>query len=289
MNNAIKLMLDRYQCHSLQEHEQALREILQEIALVGLWRGKFFEHAAFYGGTALRIFYNLDRFSEDLDFTLLSSDPNWSWHIYGEAVKNELLAFGFDVSFIEKEKSAQTAIKSAFLKTQTVQELLKIGVHTDFLKGVHKETLIRIKVEVDTEPTTGFVYEQKFLTQPVAVSIKCVNEECLFAGKMHAALFRAWKGRVKGRDWYDLIWFIRKKTPLDLTLFSKLSSQTQLLDRSSFLKLANERIDQLNITAAIEDIIHFVRDPEAIQRTWSKEFFRYWIENIQIKETRAPD
>lgn len=104
MNNAIKQMLGRYECRSLREHEQALREILQEITLVGLWRGKFFEHAAFYGGTALRIFFSLDRFSEDLDFTLFSPDPDWSWKPYANAVKNELSSFGFEASFEEKRK-----------------------------------------------------------------------------------------------------------------------------------------------------------------------------------------
>src|ERR1700681_657591 len=149
MSDALQYMLERYQSRSWQEHEQALREILQEIALVGLWRGKFFEHAAFYGGTALRIFYNLDRFSEDLDFTLLAPNPNWSWQPFGEAIKNELSSFGFEVSFVEKEKKLQTAIKSAFLKTPTVQELLKIGVHSNLLKGVHPDSVIRIKVEID--------------------------------------------------------------------------------------------------------------------------------------------
>ncbi len=279
-------MLERYECHSLQEHEQALREILQEIALVGLWRGKFFEHAAFYGGTALRIFYNLDRFSEDLDFTLLTPNPNWSWQPFGEVIKNELASFGFDVSFIEKEKKTQTAVKSAFLKTQTVQELLKIGVHSNLLKGVHSDTLIRIKIEIDTDPTPGFSYEQKFLSQPIAVSIKCVNEECLFAGKMHAALFRAWKGRVKGRDWYDVVWFIRRKIPLNLTLFSKLNGQVQELDREAFLKIAKERINQLDVSSAIEDVIHFIRDQEAITRNWSKEFFLHWIDEIQTTSNK---
>ncbi len=281
MNNAIKQMLERYECRSLQEHDQALREILQEIALVGLWRGKFFEHAAFYGGTALRIFYNLDRFSEDLDFTLLAPNSNWSWQPFGEAIKNELSSFGFEVSFVEKEKKLQTAIKSAFLKTPTVQELLRIGVHANLLKGVHPDTMIRIKVEIDTDPSIGFAYEQKFLSQPIAVSIRCVNEECLFACKMHAALFRVWKGRVKGRDWYDMVWFIRRKIPLNLTLFSELSGQKEVLEHAAFLKMAKERIDQLDIPAAIEDIIHFVREQEAIRRTWSKEFFKHWIDNIQ--------
>jgi predicted nucleotidyltransferase component of viral defense system len=283
MNNAIQEMLQKYTSRSLQEHEQALREILQEIALVGLWRGKFFEHAAFYGGTALRILYNLDRFSEDLDFTLLKPNPRWSWEPYGEVIRRELLSYGFEVSFVEKDKKTQTAIKSAFLKTPTVQELLKIRVHSDLLKGVHRETMIRIKVEIDTTPQIEFEHEQKFLSQPLPISIKCINEESLFAGKMHAALFRAWKGRVKGRDWYDMVWFIRKKTALNLSLFSKLNQRNEILNRAEFLKMAHERIDQLDVPAAIEDIIHYVRDQEAIQRTWSKDFFHYWIDQIETK------
>ena len=280
MNNAIKQMLERYKCSSLQEHDQALREILQEIALVGLWRGKFFEHAAFYGGTALRVFYDLDRFSEDLDFTLLTPNPDWSWQPFGEVIKNELSSFGFEVSFIEKEKKTQTAVKSAFLKTSTVQELLKIEVHSNLLKGTYPDSTIRIKIEVDTDPTAEVAYEQKFLSQPIVVSIRCVNEECLFAGKMHAALFRAWKGCVKGRDWYDMVWFIRRKIPLNLTLFSKLNGKEEVLNREAFLKIAKERIDQLDIPSAIEDILYFVHEQEAIQRTWSKEFFLQWIANI---------
>jgi predicted nucleotidyltransferase component of viral defense system len=281
MNNAVKLMLDRYKCQSFHEYEQALREILQEIALVGLWRGKFFEHAAFYGDTALRIFYNLDRFSEDLDFTLFSPNPNWSWAPYSDALENEMNAFGFDVTFIEK-KSVQSAVQSAFLKTPTVQEMLKIGVHSGMLKGVHPETVIRIKVEIDTEPTLSYGHEAKFLEQPVAVAIKCVNQECLFAGKMHAALFRAWKGRVKGRDWYDMVWFIRKQIPLNLTLFSQVMGRESVLTPAAFLDLAKARIEHLDVASAIEDCVNFVRDSQAIHASWSKEFFLYWIEKLQF-------
>lgn len=287
MNNSIRQMLQRYECRSLQEHEQALREILQEIVLVGLWRGKFFEHAAFYGGTALRIFYGLDRFSEELDFTLLEPNPHWTWRPFGEIIKNELASFGFEVSFMEKEKKMQTAIKSAFLKTPTVQELLRVGVHADFLNKIHANALISIRIEIDTDPPTAYSCEQKFLTQPIAVSVKCVDEESLFAAKMHAAFFRTWKGRVKGRDWYDIIWFIRKKIPLNLVLFSQLSGQSEILNFQSFLKLAKERIEQLDISSAIDDILYFVRDQEAIKRTWSKEFFLHWIQSIEPRLSSA--
>lgn len=98
---------------------------------------------------------------------------------------------------------------------------------------------------------------------------------------MRAALFRVWKGRVKGRDWYDVVWFIRKKTPLDLSIFSKLCGYQETLSRAAFLKMAQERIDQLDVPSAIEDIIHFVRDQEAITETWSREFFHFWIGSIQ--------
>ncbi len=185
---------------------------------------------------------------------------------------------------MEIEKKIQTPVKSAFLKTPTVQEQLKIGVHSDLLKGVHPETLIRVKIEIDTEPAVQFICEEKFLSQPVAISIKCVNEEFLFAGKMHAALFRVWKGRVKGRDWYDLVWFIRKGTSLNLRVFSKLYGVETVLTRAEFLKMAKERIDRLDISAAVQDIINFVRDQETIQRTWSKEFFHYWIDQARTTE-----
>jgi predicted nucleotidyltransferase component of viral defense system len=281
MNEALELMLKKYNRRSLHEHDQALREILQEIALVGLWRGKFFEHAAFYGGTALRIFYKLDRFSEDLDFTLQTPSPDWNWKPFGEAIMQELASYGFEVSFVEQDKKNQTPIKSAFLKTPTVQELLKIGVHSDLLKGVHRDAMIRIKVEIDTNPTPGYDYEQKFLSQPLPVSIRCVNEETLFVCKTNAALFRALKGRVKGRDWYDLVWFIRRQIPFNLTLFSKLNGYSSILTRDEFIKLAKERVEKLDIKSAIEDIIHFVRDQDAIKNTWSKDFFNYWIDQIK--------
>src|SRR5579885_1376730 len=127
MNDAIRRMLQRYKTTNRVDTERALREILQEVTLVGLWRGKFFEHAAFYGGTALRILYGLDRFSEDLDFTLLDNKHPFDWSLFERNVTEELSSYGFEVSFAEKKKSAETAVQSAFLKTNTRHALLQIG------------------------------------------------------------------------------------------------------------------------------------------------------------------
>ena len=77
MNNIIKQMLDKYEPKNINDEINALKEIIQEIVLSGLSRGNFFNEGAFYGGTALRIFYNLDRFSEDLDFALINPNINF--------------------------------------------------------------------------------------------------------------------------------------------------------------------------------------------------------------------
>src|SRR5271167_580980 len=126
MNSAVVSMLARYQCVTVQDYENALKEIIQEIALLGLWRAKFFEHAAFYGGTALRILYGLDRFSEDLDFSLLEPNPEFRLNPYLGAVQAELQAMGFNVTVESKPKTKKSAIESAFIKAGTREHLLKI-------------------------------------------------------------------------------------------------------------------------------------------------------------------
>lgn len=282
MTSVIQKMINRYPDQSLKGRNQALREVIQEVALVGLWRGKFFEHAAFYGGTALRILYGLDRFSEDMDFTLISPNEDFSWQVYERALVTELEAFGLEVSFAEKRKTQDTAVHSAFLKGNTLQEMMKIGVPSSVLKGVHPETKLKIKVEVDTQPPLSFPTETIMLSDPAPVSIRCVTLEGLFAGKMHAALFRAWRGRVKGRDWFDLIWYIRRNQPLNLKIFSLLMGKSTPLSPSEFTELAKAKIDSLDVESAISDILAFISDPEVIKREWSKEYFHQWLARLQF-------
>src|SRR5271165_7562310 len=113
-------MLNRYKCETRPQFERALKEILQELALVGLWRSRFFEHAAFYGGTALRVLYGLDRFSEDLDFTLLKPDPNFDFTPFLDGIRKELASFGFELEIAQKMKTTETSIISAFMKMNTI-------------------------------------------------------------------------------------------------------------------------------------------------------------------------
>lgn len=287
MNEIVQSMLQKYSPKSPMEHDRALREILQEIALVGLWRGKFFEHAAFYGGTALRILYGLDRFSEDLDFTLLRSDSHFEWTRYAKSVVDEFHAYGFEVEMIEKKKSFDSSVKFAFLKANTMESLLKIGALERSLKGVHPETLLRIKVEIDTDPIPGLTVHNQFIKAPIPVSIASVVESDLFACKLHAALYRAWKQRVKGRDWYDVVWFIRRDTPLNLTYLSKCMQnnnelgQGEILTASRLEEIFATRLKTLNLDEAKADVRIFLRDATQLSE-WSQDFFLYWFSKIKF-------
>ena len=202
MNPAIASMLERYERRSADDHVNALREILQEIALCGLWRAKFFEHAAFYGGTALRVLYGLDRFSEDMDFSLLAPADDFDLGPYCVAVEEELRAWGFPATLRVKRKTARSAIESAFLKANTRQLLLTIEAG-EIASAIHGRRELKVKLEVDTDPPPGFSTETKFLLQPIPFSVKTYDPPSLFAGKMHAVLCRGWGTRVKGRDWYE--------------------------------------------------------------------------------------
>ena len=209
----IKEWLDTYKPANKEEALQALREIMQEIALAGLQRSGFFEKAAFYGGTALRIFYGLDRYSEDLDFSLLETGSGFLLDKYLDAILAEFNALGMQVSVREKQKTIQNNIESAFLKSETIwKELVLEGVVPQ--NGLEQKANIRIKLEVDTEPPLGFETEEKLLLRPFSFYVKCFTISNLFAGKMHALLFRKWKNNVKWRDWYDMEWYIKKEKEL---------------------------------------------------------------------------
>ena len=286
VNEAIHQLLKRYTLVTRENYLNALKEIIQEIALLGLWRGKFFEHAAFYGGTALRILYGLDRFSDDLDFSLLESKPDFKLERYLPFVVTELESFGFSVSMKQKEKTFDTKIDSAFLKANTREHLLRVGANDKIAKG-HKEEMLTVKFEVDTDPPLGFTTETQFLLEPSSFSVRTLVPEDLFAGKMHALLCRQWKKRiVKGRDWYDFVWYIKKNIPLNLIHLEQRMRQAgnfsgeRLTERVLF-DFLREKIDGLNIDAARNDVNVFLKSPH-LTEVWSKEFFLSLVSKMKV-------
>jgi predicted nucleotidyltransferase component of viral defense system len=202
MNTVVEGMLQKYQPRSEEEYENALKEIIQEIALLGMWRSKFFEVGGFYGGTALRILYGLDLFSEDLDFSLLAPDPQFSLAHFEVFLRNELAAFGFEVTVKRKENTKSSAIESAFIKANTSEHLLEVAP----MLIRHNRKILRIKIEVDTNPPGFEVVEVRPHFKPIPFGVKTVTLPTLFAGKIAACLFRPYQNWVKGRDWFDFLW-----------------------------------------------------------------------------------
>ena len=284
----IKEWIEEYNPKNEEEILSALREIMQEITLAGLSRTDFFEKAAFYGGTALRIFYGLDRYSEDLDFSLLKPDPNFSIEPYFIAVIDEFKALGLTVTIREKKKTRQTAIDSAFLKAETIWQEI---VLEDIIKetGVRSNKTLKIKIEVDRQPPLNFKTEEKLVLRPFSFYVKCFTKPSLFAGKMHALLFRKWLNRVKGRDWYDLEWYIKKGIPLDVNHFLTRAKDTKdWLDDSitneQIIGLLDTKIKSVSFNSIKEDVVKFIPN-DAVLNIWSPEYFKDLIEKIKFENT----
>jgi predicted nucleotidyltransferase component of viral defense system len=283
----IKEWLDSYKPGNEQEAKDALREIMQEIALAGLYRAGFFEKAAFYGGTALRIFYGLDRFSEDLDFSLLDIDPEFNLGRYQEAIVHEFESLGMKVSIREKKKAVKSNIDSAFLKSETLwKELVLDGIIPQ--QGINQIANIKIKIEVDTEPPLGFETEEKLLLKPFSFYVKCLVLSDLFAGKMHALLFRKWGQNVKGRDWYDMEWYIKKGVPLNLLHFALRAKDSgdwdnDKITEEEFRDLLAKRIDSVNMQYVRDDIRRFIKDQDVLE-IWSPKYFHELVAHMKVNE-----
>jgi predicted nucleotidyltransferase component of viral defense system len=276
MHDAIRSMLSRYDLVTTDDHVNALREILQEVALLGLWRIKFFEHAAFYGGTALRILFGLDRYSEDLDFSLLKPRKDFSLGTFGESLKREVESYGFEVDIDHKAGGSQ--IDSAFLKANTHRELLMIGAGKSVVRGVHPRQNLKIKIEVDTDPPEGFETESRYVLLPIPFAVRSFTLPDLFAGKLHAVLCRRWKSRVKGRDWYDLVWYVSHHPEVRLSHLEARMRQTGdwggegNLSVEKVIELLHARIDITEVDQSRQEVAPFVKDHRSLD-VWSRDFF----------------
>lgn len=287
MNQAVKEMLEKYQIQSVAEAENALKEVIQEIALLGLHRANFFEKAAFYGGTALRILYGLPRYSEDLDFTLFKPDKNFRLQPYFSAVSKEFEAYGFKVEIEAVDKAISSDVESAFIKANTKIHLLKIESLSGFGSQIQTNAKVQIKFEIDSDPAVKFKYETRYLLAPTNFPIISLQKPDLFAGKLHALLFRKWKTRIKGRDFYDYVWYLKNSTPVRLEYLCEKAIQSGHLKSESELQTTNqlkdliiERINSVDIERAKQDVLPFIKNSQELD-TWNKDFFLQITEKIQ--------
>lgn len=276
-NTVFDQMLSRYTIQTENDRINALHEVMQQVTLAGLYRAGFFNKTAFYGGTCLRIFHGLPRFSEDLDFSLLQPESDFSLENYFEAVIDEFKALGREVVISRKEKKKLSQVESAFLKDTT--EIYNLSFQTT--------QSIKIKIEVDTQPPLGFSTEPKLLLLPFSFMVRCYTLPDLFAGKTHALLFRNWKNRVKGRDWYDFEWYVRNDIPLGFEHFLERAAQThnfinETLTPPIFKEMLKKRISETDINLVKNDVRPFIKNQSEID-IWTTDYFLQLVDFIKIK------
>ncbi|MBR6285632.1 MAG: nucleotidyl transferase AbiEii/AbiGii toxin family protein [Bacteroidaceae bacterium] len=274
MNDIYSQMLSAYELTTEQQKRNATFEVNQQIILAGLYNGGFFDVAAFYGGTCLRIFHGLQRFSEDMDFSLLAPDDDFDFTQYFQPIIDEFAIVGREVEIKKKDKKSFGKVESAFLKDNT--DVYDISFQTD--------KSIKIKIEVDTQPPLRFNTEQKLLLLPESFMARCFTLPDLFAGKMHALVYRAWKNRVKGRDWYDFEWYVRHNIPLDFIHLKERALQFNQEDisKETFMEKLRTRLSTADINQVKADVLPFIRNPKELD-IWSNDYFLQLADMMKIE------
>lgn len=274
MNELYEKMLSAYDQSTETARRNAIYEVSQQIVLAGLADGGFFDKAAFYGGTCLRIFHGLNRFSEDMDFTLLKEDSSFNFEQYFQPVIDQFALVGRKVEIKKKDKKSFGKVESAFLKDTT--DVYDISFQT--------ERSIKVKIELDTVPPLKFATEQKILLQPKSFLTRCVTLPDLYAGKMHALVFRAWKSRIKGRDWYDFEWYVRNGIPLDWNHLHEriLQFNGQEMTLDEFKSALRDRLGSADISRVKEDVLPFLNNPGELD-IWSNDYFLQLADMMKIQ------
>ena len=292
MSGQIEEMLKAYNVENIYDRKNAMKEIIQEIVLCGLSKAGFFKTAAFYGETALRIFYGLDRFSEDLDFSLMNADSSFNLPSYFPVLEREVKSFGLNMEVQSREKTRESPVKSAFLKGSTKEHLLLFYGDRKMADTVPGNELIKIKFEIDTEPPLLASFEHRFRLLPSPYEITLYDLPSLFAGKIHAVLCRAWQTRVKGRDLYDYVFYLSKRADVNLGHLRERMIQSGFIQQSSSCTIEDvremlcKRFDNIDYRQAKEDVLPFIKDPEVLN-LWDAEFFRDITRNLtEAKETQ---
>lgn len=258
---------------TIQEQEQKRQEDMQQVVLIALAKAGMFDKAAFYGGTCLRLVHGLDRFSEDLDFSLLQKEEDFNLEEYFPAIIEEFKMRGRIVEISKKDKNSFTKVQSAFLKDNTATYDIKFQT----------ERTPKIKIEVDFQPPLNFQTEVSVMKGNEPAVIRTFTLPSLFAGKMHALIFRQWKNRVKGRDWYDFEWYVNNGIEFDLKHFATRAKDFNGIDitEKTFQELLENKIKTTDIESAKEDVLPFIKDKRKLDK-WTKEYFLELASRIKI-------
>lgn len=285
----IQQMINKYTPKTLEDKKNIIKEVLQEVVLAGLSKTNFYEHAAFYGGTALRIFYGIERFSEDLDFSLLVSDESFDINKYFKPISDVVNSMGLNFQISKKDKTNETDIDSAFIKGNTKESFMTFFANSeDYKKIIHNEKII-IKFEIDVNPPLYASTELKYRLLPFPYQVRIYDKESLFAGKIHAVIARSWKNRVKGRDLYDYLYYMSLNIKVNLRHLDARLKQTKniakdiVLTKALLIEILKNRFDSIDYEIAKADVKPFIKDQSSLD-LWSSDFFKSITESIDVSQ-----
>ncbi|MCQ2743052.1 MAG: nucleotidyl transferase AbiEii/AbiGii toxin family protein [Bacilli bacterium] len=277
INETLLNLICKYESTNIVNVKNAIKEILQNIILVGLEKGKFFNVASFYGGTSLRILRGLPRFSEDLDFTLLCENSEFNFDEYLSFAEVELNSFGIECDVAAKEKKVETTVESRYFKFN-LKRLLDM-TYPEYAKKVADNELLTIKVEIEKKTFDGYVNESKILTSPSFCLVKTFTMDTLFASKLLAVLYRKWGQRVKGRDFYDYLFYIKNHTKVNLKFLENGLKAFGHLQKDEELSLdllkqkLLDRFSSIDFEKCKEDVLPFVKKGDPFIDSFKKEMF----------------
>lgn len=287
MSAVLEQMLKNYDIENIYDQKNAMKEIMQEIVLCGLSRAGFFQKAAFYGGTALRIFYGLDRFSEDLDFSLETQDLAFDLAAYFPVLEQEVRSFGLNVEIREKEKSKDSNIRSAFLKGNTKEHLLLFYPDEQVAGTVARNEAVKIKFEVDVNPPAYATFEHKYRLLPSPYEVNLYDMPSLFAGKIHAVICRSWKSRIKGRDLYDYVFYLSRGASVNQKHLRERLLQSDYITPETectldeIKQMLKKRFDTIDFAQAKQDVEPFIHDTSELN-IWSADFFKQITDGLAM-------
>lgn len=258
----IDLMEKRIAKYSTYEEKfNSLREFCQLLTLKTLDELGGFKHIAFVGGTALRILYDLNRFSEDLDFCLIGKE-NYSFLDLMTAIEKSLQLYNLDITIKSKER---TGVASAFIKFNSVLNDLNLSPY--------KDKRLMIKFEVDQRPPREYHTQLSVINDEFLIGINHFDLASLFAGKLHAVLCSKY---TKGRDFYDLVWYLSKRVVPNFEFLNNAIMQTENEDRNitveNFANILQDKIATTNFDQVKSDVLPFLRDQSEL-RFFNKAYF----------------
>jgi hypothetical protein len=238
-----------------------VREYLQARILGVLQRRGAMIPLAFQGGTALRFLFATARYSEDLDFSLERKAENYDFRAYLRAVQNEFSSEGYEVKVKVSDKRV---VHNAFVRFPGLP--FELGLSTD------RRQSISVKLEVDTRPPAGAVLDTTVVRRYLLLQLQHHDRSSLLAGKLHAVLQRPY---LKGRDIYDLIWYLSDPEwpPPNLELLNNALRQTgwegRPLNSTNWRRAVREKVRDVSWDSVENDVSPFLgpgADPSILTR-----------------------